>query len=114
MVVRNIGLDVEPPKAGCNDPICPFHGSLSVRGRVFEGTVSTSKSPKTVSVEPAYLHYYPKYNRYERRRSKPPAHNPPCIAATTGDLRTIAECRSLSKKVSFVVIDRKGVAEKTC
>ena len=111
MVVHNIGLNVKPPKSGCNDPVCPFHGSLSVRGRVFEGTVSTSKSPKTVSVERAYLHYYPKYSRYERRRSKTLAHNPPCIAAATGDLVTIAECRPLSKEVSFVVIDRRGVVE---
>jgi small subunit ribosomal protein S17 len=111
MVVRNIGLDVKPPKAGCNDTFCPFHGSISVRGRVFEGTVATSKSPKTVSVERAYLHYYPKYSRYERRRSKTLAHNPPCIAAATGDWVTIAECRPLSKEVSFVVIDRKAVAE---
>jgi small subunit ribosomal protein S17 len=111
MVVRNIGLDVKPPKTGCNDPICPFHGNISLRGRVFEGTVSTSKSPKTVSVERAYLHYYPKYSRYERRRSKTLAHNPPCIAAASGDRVTIAECRPLSKEVTFVVIDRKGVAE---
>src|SRR5438128_1078840 len=85
--------------------------SLVERERVYEGTVSTSKSQKTVSVERAYLHYYPKYSRYERRRSKTLAHNPPCIAATTGDRVTIAECRPLSKEVSFVVIDRKGVAE---
>src|SRR5207302_10230841 len=112
MVVRNIGLDVKPPKAGCNDPVCPFHGSLSVRGRVFEGTVSTSKSPKTVSVERAYLHYYPKYSRYERRRSKTLDHNPPCIAATTGDRVTIAECRPLSKEDPLGVTDRKGGAEE--
>ncbi len=111
MVVRDIGLNVKPPKSGCNDPSCPFQGRLAVRGRVFEGTVATSRSPRTVSVERAYLHFYPKYNRYERRRSKTLAHNPPCMAATIGDHVTIAECRPLSKEVSFVVIDRKGAAE---
>src|SRR5206468_2971246 len=75
MVVRNTGLDVKPPKTGCNDPLCPFHGHLSVRGRVFQGTVAGSRSPKTVSVERAYLHYYTKYSRYERRRGKTLAHN---------------------------------------
>jgi small subunit ribosomal protein S17 len=111
MVTRNIGIDIKPPKSGCNDPSCPFHGKLPIRGRVFEGTVSTSKSASTVSVERAYLHFYPKYNRYERRRSKTLAHNPPCVAANTGDHVTIAECRPLSKEVSFVVIDRRGIAE---
>ncbi len=107
-MVRNIGLDVKPPKAGCNDPLCPFHGKLSVRGRVFEGIVATSRSPKTVSIERAYLHYYPKYNRYERRTSRILAHNPPCIVAVAGDKVTIAECRPVSKEVSFVVVEKTG------
>jgi small subunit ribosomal protein S17 len=112
MVVRNIGLDVKPPKSGCNDPICPFHGSLGVRGRVFEGIVAASRSPKTVSIERAFLHYDTKYNRYERRRSRTLAHNPPCIAAIAGDKVTIAECRPLSKEVAFVVVEKTaGVSQ---
>src|SRR5260370_16743854 len=107
MVVRNIGLDVKPPKTGCNDPICPFHGSISLRGRVFEGTVSTSKSPKTVSVERAYLHYYPKYSRYERRRSKTLAHNPPSIAAETTTPTTIPQCQPLTHNATFLLLDRQ-------
>ena len=111
MVVRDIGLGVKPPRSGCNDPLCPFHGSLSVRGRTFQGTVAAARSPKTVSVERAYLHYYPKYSRYERRRGKTLAHNPPCIAATLRDKVIIAECRPLSKEVNFVVVDK--TAEKS-
>jgi small subunit ribosomal protein S17 len=75
---------------------------------VFEGTVAGSRSPKTVSVERAYLHYYTKYSRYERRRSKTLAHNPPCISAAEGDKVTIAECRPLSKEVTFVVVEKSG------
>ena len=108
MVVRDIGLGLKPPKSGCNDPVCPYHGQLSVRGRIFEGVVAAARSPKTVSVERAYLHYYPKYSRYERRRGKTLAHNPPCIAAALGDKVTIAECRPLSKEVNFVVVDKTG------
>jgi len=111
MVVRNIGLDVKPPKAGCNDLLCPFHGKVAVRGRIFEGTVASSRTPKTVSVERDYLHYHTKYNRYERRRSRMLAHNPPCIAAATGDKVTIAECRPLSKEVNFVVVEKLGEAQ---
>ena len=110
MAVRDIGLDVKPPKAGCNDSLCPFHGTLSVRGRVFEGTVAASRSPITVSIERAYLHYHPKYNRYERRTSRMLAHNPPCIAAVAGEKVTIAECRPVSKEVSFVVVKKTGGA----
>src|SRR2546426_11095205 len=84
MVVRNTGLDVKPPKTGCNDPLCPFHGHLSARGRGFGGTVAGSRSSKTVSVERAYLHYYTKYSRYERRRSKAPANHPPGVAGAAG------------------------------
>jgi small subunit ribosomal protein S17 len=36
------------------------------------------------------------------------AHNPPCIAAVTGDKVTIAECRPLSKEVNFVVVEKVG------
>ena len=46
----------------------------------------------------------PKYQRYEKRRSKVHAHNPPCITAKVGDIVTIAECRRLSKTKSYVVI----------
>jgi small subunit ribosomal protein S17 len=110
MVVHDIGLELKPPRSGCNDPVCPYHGQLSVRGRIFEGTVAAARSPKTVSVERGYLHYYPKYNRYERRRSKILAHNPPCIAATLGERVTIAECRPLSKEVNFVVVNKASEA----
>src|SRR3989475_2287052 len=108
MVVRNTGLNVKAAKTGWNDPLCAFHGHLSVRGRVFEGTVEGSRSPKTVSVERACLHYYTKDSRYEKRRSKSLAPNPPCISAAEGDKVTIAECRPLSKEVTFVVVEKTG------
>jgi small subunit ribosomal protein S17 len=90
----------------CNDPNCPFHGSLSLRGRVLEGVVSKAKMNKTVIVKRDYLHYISKYKRYERRRSHIPAHNPPCINASDNDRVKIAECRPISKTVSFVVIEK--------
>lgn len=93
----------------CNDKDCPFHGSLRVRGRVLEGVVIKSKADKMVVVEREYLHYIPKYMRYERRRSRIHAHNPPCINARVGDRVKIAECRPISKTVSFVVIEKGRV-----
>jgi small subunit ribosomal protein S17 len=90
----------------CSDPNCPFHGSLSVRGKVLEGTVTSAKMNKTVIVRRDFLHYVTKYKRYERRHSHIPAHNPPCIAASENDSVKIAECRPISKTVSFVVIEK--------
>ena len=41
--IRDIGIDVASPKMECNDPNCPFHGSLPVRGQVIDGVVATVK-----------------------------------------------------------------------
>lgn len=105
-MVKNIGIPVKLPEAECDDPKCPFHGNLPVRTKVLEGKVVSAKMRKTVVVQRDYLHYIPKYMRYERRRSRIPAHNPPCIAAKEGDTVKIAECRPLSKTVSHVVIEK--------
>jgi len=95
-----MSLVFKKPKKTCNDRNCPFHGDLPVRGRVFEGVVASAKMDKTVIVKRDYLHYVPKFKRYERRRSRIPAHNPPCINAKEGDTVRIAECRPISKTVS--------------
>ncbi|MGZ4891786.1 MAG: 30S ribosomal protein S17 [Halobacteriota archaeon] len=100
----NIGFDVAAPTEGCKDNNCPFHGTLSVRGQVIDGTVVSDKTARTVVVQREYLKYIPKYERYEKRKSKLHAHNPDCVAAKTGDRVSLAECRPLSKTKSFVVI----------
>ena len=74
-----MSLTFKKPKKSCNDKNCPFHGTLSVRGRVFEGVVATSKIP---------------------------SHNPPCINAKEGQQVKIVECRPLSKTVSFVIVEK--------
>jgi small subunit ribosomal protein S17 len=104
--VRDIGYDVKKPEKECDDPNCPFHGKLPVRGKILEGNVVSSKMSKTVIVERNYLHFIPKYERYERRRSRTAAHNPDCINAKKGDKVKIAECRPLSKTKYFVVIEK--------
>ena len=63
---------------------------------------------RTVIVRRDYLHYVPKYERYERRHSRIAAHNPDCINAKVGDKVKIAECRPLSKTKHFVVIEKVG------
>jgi small subunit ribosomal protein S17 len=52
------------------------------------------------------MHYVKKYERYEKRTSTYHAHCPPCMNLTAGDTVRIAECRPLSKTVSFVTIEK--------
>jgi len=94
------------PEKRCDDPNCPFHGSLSIRGRILEGIVTSAKMDKTVIVRRDFLKHVPKYKRYERRHSHIPAHNPPCINASENDRVKIAECRPISKTVSFVIVEK--------
>jgi len=104
-VVRDIGINVKAPEQECDDPCCPFHGKLAVRGQVFRGTVVSDRNEKTVVVQREYQKYIPKYERYEKRRSSIHAHNPPCINARRDDVVQIAECRPISKTKSFVVVE---------
>jgi small subunit ribosomal protein S17 len=101
-----VTLSLKKPRKTCNDDDCPFHGSLSVRGRVIEGIVVSVKMDKTVAVRRDYLNYVPKLRRYERRHSHLIAHNPPCIDLKEGDRVKVAECRPISKTVSFVVVEK--------
>lgn len=104
---RDIGVGVPVPKESCTDNNCPFHGGLSVRGIIMDGTVVSDRMTNTAVVEREYLHYLPKYERYEKRTGRYSAHNPPCINAKTGDKVKIGECRPLSKTVSFVIISKE-------
>jgi small subunit ribosomal protein S17 len=61
---------------------------------------------KTVIVRRDFTKYVPKYKRYERRHSHISAHNPPCINAAENEKVKIAECRPISKTVSYVVIEK--------
>jgi small subunit ribosomal protein S17 len=101
-----MSLTFKKPKKSCSDRNCPFHGTLPVRGRVFDGIVATAKMDKTVIVEREYLQFSTKFVRYERRRGHIPSHIPPCIDAKEGEHVRIAECRPLSKTVSFVVVEK--------
>jgi small subunit ribosomal protein S17 len=108
---KSIGIDVKPPAKGCEDRNCPWHGSLAVRGKVFTGTVRSDKSHSTAIVEWGFNKFIKKYERYERRKSRVTAHNPPCIHAREGELVVIAECRPLTATKRFVVVARLGKGE---
>jgi small subunit ribosomal protein S17 len=105
---RDIGLDVQPPEGTCEDDNCPFHGSLPIRGRTFEGEVESTKLEKTAVVSWEYAEHLPKYERYERRNTRVTVHNPLCLNVQEGERVRIAECRPLSKTKKFVIIERLG------
>ena len=103
---RNIGIEAKAPTKECDDALCPWHGSLPVRGRILEGTVTSSKMNKTLVLRRDYLHLVRKYDRYEKRHGALSARNPSCIDAKVGDQVKVAECRHLARHVSFVVIEK--------
>jgi len=94
------------PESKCGDVKCPFHGHLKVRGKIIEGVVASDKMQKTVVVTTEYVLPQKKYMRLEKRTGRYHAHVPGCIVAKIGDRVRIAECRPLSKTVSFVVIEK--------
>jgi len=108
---KNIGIKVKLLRKKCNDKCCPFHGNLKCRGKIFTGVVISAKMHKTVAVEFERKYYLPKYERYEKRRTRIKAHNPDCINAKDGDIVKISECRPLSKTKNFVVIENLGKAK---
>lgn len=92
---------------GCNDINCPFHGSLRLHGKVMQGTVFKAKMTKTAIVEITGFKYNSKYERYEKRRTRLKAHNPPCLNASEGNKVTIMETRPLSKTKNYCIIEKK-------
>lgn len=106
MKQRNIGIKAKAPEQSCSDVKCPWHGNLSLRGRVFVGEIKNARASKLALLEWTRYHYLPKYQRYERRNTRIVAYNPICINAKSGDKVRIAECRPISKTKSFVVIER--------
>jgi small subunit ribosomal protein S17 len=93
-------------KSSCDDKKCAIHGNTSTRGRVFKGKVVSARMERTVNIEWARPFYITKYERYEERRTRIKAHNPPCINAKEGDEVIVAETRPLSKTVKFIVIEK--------
>ena len=103
-----VGLNVQEPETTCDDPNCPFHGTLPLRGQVLEGIVVSNKAERTISVERSYYKFIKKYERYEKRKSKINVHKPDCLSVNVGDSVKVAECRPLSKTKHFVLVEVKG------
>ena len=106
-MTRNIGISVTAPKKECDDKHCPFHGKLSVRGKLFDGRVVSAKAKNTIVLQKESPVYFSKFKRYARSKNTIHAYKPSCIDAEEGDSVLTAECRPISKSVSFVVVEVK-------
>lgn len=105
MVEKKIKENVK--EQGCEDRLCPVHGDkkLKMRGRTFEGVV-VKKIEKKIKIEFERMFKLPKYERYEKRRTKIHARLPNCMKdkVEIGDLVQVAETRPISKMIHFVVL----------
>lgn len=72
---------------------------VSIRGRILTGRVVSTKMHRTIIIRREYLHYVPKYNRYEKRHKNLAAHVSPAFRVEEGDWVTVGQCRPLSKTV---------------
>ena len=106
---RNIGLKIKSPKIepSKNDKKNPFNGTLSIRGKLFEGKVVKTKAKDTVVIQKESPVYFSKFKRYGRSKNSIHAHVPTNLQVKDGDIVIAAECRPLAKSVSFVVVEVK-------
>ncbi|KAJ1948963.1 40S ribosomal protein S11-B [Linderina macrospora] len=106
---KDIGLGFKTPAEAIEgtyiDKKCPFTGNVSIRGRILSGVVVSTKMKRTIIIRRDYLHFIPKYQRYEKRHKNLAAHlSPAFIGVEAGDNVTVGQCRPLSKTVRFNVI----------
>ena len=106
---RNIGLKVKSPKnePDKNDKKNPFNGTLSIRGKLFEGKIVKTKAKDTVVIQKESPVYFSKFKRYGRSKNSIHAHVQSNLEVKDGDMVIAAECRPLAKSVSFVVVEVK-------
>ncbi|ODQ51140.1 40S ribosomal protein S11 [Saitoella complicata NRRL Y-17804] len=105
---KDVGLGFKTPKEAIQgnyiDKKCPFTGMVSIRGRILTGVVVSAKMHRTIIVRREYLHFIPKYQRYEKRHKNLAAHVSPAFRVQEGDVVTVGQCRPLSKTVRFNVL----------
>jgi len=77
--------------------------SIFPRGRTFTGKIISNRMAKTVTVEWERRRYVPKYQRYEKRRTRVKAHDDK-NETKIGDIVEIQETRPISKTKHFIVI----------
>ena len=108
-MTRDIGIKIKLPEEepDKDDRKNPFNGTLSVRGKLFEGRVVKNKAENTVVIQKESPVYFSKFKRYARSKNSIHAHVPSNLKINEGDIVIAAECRPIAKSVSFVVVGVK-------
>ncbi len=76
--------------------------------RVLTGRVTSDKMDKTITVLVERRIMHPLYKKFIRRSKKYAAHDD-TNTCTDGDLVRIEECRPISKRKSWLLIERNGI-----
>jgi ribosomal protein S17 len=97
LATHSASTDADPAEAINGtyiDKKCPFTGDVSIRGRILTGVVHSTKMTNTIIIRREYLHFIPKYRRYEKRHKNLAAHCSPAFRVEQGDTVTVGECQS--------------------
>ncbi len=101
----DVGVIVPFPERTCEDRHCPFHGYVKLRGRIFSGEVTNDVFHNTATIQFTRQYFIPKFERYEKRRTRIKAHVPPCFEVKKGNVIKVMETRPISKTKNFVTIE---------
>ena len=77
--------------------------------RVLTGRVTSDKMDKTITVSVERRVMHPLYKKFIRRSKKYAAHDEANLCKI-GDLVRIEECRPISKRKTWLVVERNGQA----
>ncbi|KAA1084882.1 hypothetical protein PGT21_000472 [Puccinia graminis f. sp. tritici] len=112
---KDVGLGFKTPAEAINgtyiDKKCPFTGEVSIRGRILTGVVVSTKMTRTIIIRREYLHYIPKYSRYEKRHQNMAVHCSPAFRVEIGDQVTVGQCdlyRRVQKSKSSALAKQFG------
>ena len=103
--MKKTGLAGEPPQKECTDGKCHFHGNINVKKENYVGVVIKKDANRTATIGWGRRLHIPKYERYEKRRSRLRVHNPACIDAAVGDEVRVMRTRPLSKTKNFMIVE---------
>ena len=106
--VKETVLGYKAPKKAFDsanyDQKCPFTGGLAVKNETVVGVVVKKDIHHSATIQWERQFYVPKYERYQKRRSRLRVHNPPCFDAEVGQKVVAARTRPLSKSKNHVII----------
>tara|TARA_Y100000310_G_C20688463_1_gene820651 strand:+ start:796 stop:1065 length:270 start_codon:yes stop_codon:yes gene_type:complete len=78
---------------------------LKIHGRTFIGRVIKDVFHKTTTIEFPRQIYIPKYERFQKRRTRIKVHVPEKLSVKKGDMLKVIETRPISKTKNFLAVE---------